>query len=214
MSLFDLALGSLARNIALEVSFDKSELGGSAERVERLCGALRANDTAQRLDLRGAGLDDSALQRLAAALAAGATPALTSIDLRDNPGLSAAADTLMHGLRRLRPALAVLRAGAGADGGALSAETDAFACSRELIEGLTAWPTHELVEEPGKNDLRCPVCRAATLKQGRITSGGNQHRCEAEGGCGSYFLQSIGISDLTLIGNRRRPPESGGGVAV
>lgn len=206
MAAFDIALGSLERKVAHEARFPRSELGSHPERVQKLCGAMRDNAVAQTLDLRDAGLTDDALQHVVAALAAGAMPALSRLDLRDNPGLTTVADTLMHGLRRLRPKVVVVLMGADGAESALATDTDAFACSRELIEGLTSWPTHELVEAQGTNNLRCPVCKSATLKQGRITSGGNQHRCESENGCGSYFLQSVGISDLTLIGNRRRPP--------
>ncbi|KAG8467140.1 hypothetical protein KFE25_000456 [Diacronema lutheri] len=203
---FEIALGSLERNVALEVKLAGCALCESAERMQKLCAAMRANDKAQALDLRDAGLSDGALQQLVAALATGAMPALSRLDTRGNPGLGAAAATLLHGLRRLRPKVGVVLAGADSEDGGLSADTDVFACSRELLEGLTAWPTFELVEKQGANDLRCPVCNSATLKPGKITSGGNQHRCESENGCGSYFLQTIGIGDLTLIGLRRRPP--------
>jgi hypothetical protein len=202
---FEIPLGSLQRNIALEVTFAGGELGASAERVQQLCDAMRANGKTQTLDLRAAGLGDGSLQQLVAVLATGAMPALTRLDLRDNAALGAVADTLMHGLRRLRPTIHIVTAGADGGEGELAAETDTFACGRELIEGLSAWPCFDLLEKPGSNDLRCPVCNSVTLKQGRVTSGGNQHRCENDNGCGSYFLASIGTGDLTLIGNRRRP---------
>ena len=204
---FDIALAALQRNIALEVKFGGSELRAKPERAQQLCTAMRTNDKTTTLDLADAGLEDAVLQQLVAALATGALPALKRLDLRQNPALTPVADTLLHGLRRLRPAIQVVLSGTDGGEAALSDATDAFACSRELIEGLSAWPLHELVIREGSNDLRCPICKVATLKAGRVTSGGNQHRCENDDGCGSYFLASIGIGDLTLIGNRRRPPQ-------
>jgi hypothetical protein len=203
---FDIPVASLQRNIALEVKFAGSELGAHPTRLEKLCAAMRANDKTTTLVLADTGLSDASLQQLVAVLVTGGMPALTRLVMRGNARMSPVAETLLHGLRRLRPQIQIVLGGADGDDGTLSDETDAFACSRELIEGLTAWPIGDLLERAGSNDLRCPVCNAATLKQGQITSGGNQHRCESDNGCGSYFLASIGIGDLTLIGNRRRPP--------
>lgn len=170
--------------------------------ARQLCEVAAKNDKTQVLDLSSSGLSDSALQRLVAALATGALPALRTLDLRSNEALGAAADTVLHGLRRLRPELTILRA--EGDNPGLAEASDTFACDRELIEGLTAWPMHEVLVREGSNDMRCPVCSEHELKPGLITSGGNQHRCLD--GCGSHFLQSIGTSSLSLIGLRRKPP--------
>lgn len=204
---FDIGLASLQRNIALEVKLGGSDFGAKPERVQQLCTAMRSNDKTTTLDLADAGLEDAQLQQIVAVLVTGGLPALVRLDLRRNPALTPVADTLLHGLRRLRPAVKVVLSGADGAEASLTDATDTFACSRKLIEGLTAWPLHELVIREGSNDLRCPICQVATLKAGRVTSGGNQHRCENDDGCGSYFLASIGIGDLTLIGNRRRPPQ-------
>jgi hypothetical protein len=203
---FEIGLASLQRNIALEVKLGGSEFGARPERTQHLCDVMRTNTKTTTLDLADSGLGDTPLQQMVAVLVTGGMPALVRLDLRRNPALSPVADTLLHGLRRLRPAIQVVLSGADGGEAALSEATDTFACSRELIEGLSAWPLHELVIREGSNDLRCPICKVATLKAGRVTSGGNQHRCENDDGCGSYFLASIGIGDLTLIGNRRRPP--------
>ncbi|KAJ1616888.1 hypothetical protein T492DRAFT_894674 [Pavlovales sp. CCMP2436] len=121
---FEIPLGALQRNIALEVKFVGGELGASAARVQHLCDAMRANGQTRTLDLRAAGLSDGALQQLVAVLATGAMPALTRLDLRENGALGVVADTLMHGLRRLRPTIHIVTAGADGGEGELAAETD------------------------------------------------------------------------------------------
>jgi len=189
------------------VSLAGADLETTPDGIKQLCEALATNTSVKSLSLARSGLTDTGLQQVVAKLVTGALPALERLDLSDNHRLGAAADAVLHGLRRLRPGVVIVR-GKGEDGDdkLLSAETDSFAAQRELIEGLTAWPLEEVLVNPGtSNDMRCPVCTyQEPLKQGLITSGGNQHRCLE--GCGSYFLASIGTSQLTLIGNRRKPP--------
>lgn len=165
---------------------------------------LQSNTAIEELDLAQSDLNADAVQHLIVCLATGALPNLRSLDLSENKSMGHAGETLAHGFKRLKPSVDVVTTSTGVKNSvSTGAEGDRFACERQLVEGLSAWRRSDLLVTAGGSDMRCPVCNDYSLKQGMITSGGNQYRCDA--GCGSYFLHSIGTNDLSLIGLRRRP---------
>ena len=81
------------------------------------------------------------------ALACGASPQLRTLQLADNQ-LSMAGETMVQGLRKMRPTLTINLGEESAEG---------FVHQKLLVEGLTAWPISSLtVGGEGSQEVRCP----------------------------------------------------------
>ena len=113
---FEIALKRVAGNHRSfeELTFKGVELCRKPEWMKLLSDTLATNDTIKQLDLSGTGITDTGLQPLVAALACGACPQLSVLLLRNNP-LSMVGETMVQGLRRMRPALSVWLASARND---------------------------------------------------------------------------------------------------
>ena len=193
---FEIALKRVAGNHRSfeELTFKGVELCRKPEWMKLLCDTLAANDTVKQLDLSGTGITDTGLQPLVAALACGACPQLSVLLLRNNP-LSMAGETMVQGLRRMRPALTVH----------IGDETvEGFVHEKLLVEGLTAWPVESLSVE-GSSDLRCPAeivgsDAVVLLSKGFSGTNGIKYTCED-----AEFLQTLGTPNLVLV---RLEPEA------
>ena len=142
---FEIALKRVAGNHRSfeELTFKGVELSRKPTWMKLLSDTLATNDTIKQLDLSGTGITDASLQPLVAALACGACPQLSVLLLRDNQ-LSMVGETMVQGLRRMRPALTVH----------VGDETiEGFVHEKLLVEGLTAWPADTL-SVPESTDLR------------------------------------------------------------
>lgn len=193
---FQLALRRVADNHFSfeELTFKGVELTRNPAWMKQLCETLAKNNTVKQLDLSGTGMTDTALQTLVAALACGATPQLSVLMMRDNQ-LSMAGETMVQGLRRMRPALTV-------DIGEEAAE--GFVHQKLLVEGMTAWPVDTLTVD-GSQELRCPAevlgsNEVVLLKKGFSGTNGTKYTCDD-----AEFLQTHGTANLVLT---RLEPEA------
>ena len=193
---FEIALKRVAGNHRSfeELTFKGVELSRKPTWMKLLSDTLATNDTIKQLDLSGTGITDAALQPLVAALACGACPQLSVLLLRDNQ-LSMVGETMVQGLRRMRPALTVH----------VGDETiEGFVHEKLLVEGLTAWPADTL-SVPGSSDLRCPAEVLGTdavvlLSKGFSGTNGTKYTCED-----AEFLMTLGTPNLVLV---RLEPEA------
>ena len=193
---FELALKRLAENHFSfeELSFKGVELTRNPAWMKQLCETLVKNTTVKQLDLSGTGIHDTALQTLVAALACGASPQLSELRLQDNQ-LSMAGETMVQGLRRMRPALTVRIGDKAVEG---------FVHEKLLVEGLTSWPCASLTIE-GSSDLRCPAevlgsDEVVLLKKGFSGTNGTKYTCDD-----AEFIQTHGTTNLVL---KRLEPEA------
>jgi len=190
---FDLALKNLAGNYSsfTTISFKGNALGRHKDWIGELCSTLAQNTTCEELDLSETELTDEALQRLIVAFCSASCAAqLRVLNVRGNP-FSLAGETMVQGLRRLRPALDVRLD--GADGPAV----DGFVHSKTLVEGLSAWPADAL-SIAGGSDLRCPQQIVGTdevvvLTKGFQGSNGTKYTCEH-----AVFELAHGTGNLVL----------------
>ena len=193
---FEIALKRVAGNHRSfeELTFKGVELSRKPTWMKLLSDTLATNDTIKQLDLSGTGITDAALQPLVAALACGACPQLSVLLLRDNQ-LSMVGETMVQGLRRMRPALMVH----------VGDETiEGFVHEKLLVEGLTAWPADTL-SVPDSTDLRCPAEVLGTdavvlLSKGFSGTNGTKYTCED-----AEFLMTLGTPNLVLV---RLEPEA------
>ena len=106
---------------------------------------------------------------------------------------------MAQGLQRLRPAL---RLALGDD----QPKVDGFVCNKTIVEGLTAWPSHELEMpggRPGANELRCPADisgpgEPVPLTKGFQGSNGTKYTCdlavfELAHGTGNMVLKTLSV---------------------
>jgi len=161
------------------LSFNGVQLTREAEWLKQLCEALSTNETCTALDLSESGLTDAAFQQLAAVLALPTRcKKLRKLNLRGNPQLTQAGETMAQGLCRLRSGLE-LELGEGLGGG-----RDGFVHDKSLVEGLSAWPAHELkVSETEQRTLYCPReisgdGERIVLTQGFQGPNGTKYRCD------------------------------------
>lgn len=175
---FDIPLRSLKgdHSSMSSLSFKGVKLGDHQDWVSELCAALAINTTCTKLDLSDASLSDEALQKFAIALSTGSGSALSVLDLRSNP-ISLAGETMMQGLRKMRPSLQILL-GEGEVAG-----NDGFVHDKLLVEGLTAWPTYTLATGTNGCDLLCPKIISGSdepliLKKGFAGANGTKYTCE------------------------------------
>lgn len=173
---FEIALRRLAGNHSSFSSLDFKgvELAHNPAWIKQLGDTLAKNDTIIELDLSGTGLNDAALQSLVATLACGAAPQLRVLNLCDNE-VSLAGETVVQGLRKMRPALAVKLGG--------EPVREGFVHQKLLVEGLTAWAAETLAVEPGSSEFRCPPeitgsDAVVLLKKGFQGTNGTKYTCE------------------------------------
>lgn len=162
-----------------DLSFKGCQLTHRPEWIKQLCEALSENNTLAVLDLSESSLNDAALQQLAISLSVPTRcPKLTKLDLRGNPDLTVAGETMAQGLCRLRTNFEVIL-GEGFDQAATS-----FGCDKELVEGLTTWSADELqVPGGGQQDFFCPKEISGDGEQIQMTRGfqgtnGTKYSCE------------------------------------
>jgi len=193
---FELALKRVAENHPsfADLTFKGVELTRNPTWTKQLSDTLAKNNTVQQLDLSGTGITDTALQPLVAVLACGASPQLSVLLLRDNQ-LSMVGETMVQGLRRMRPALTVHVGDETVEG---------FVHEKLLVEGLTAWPADTLTV-PGGSDLRCPAevlgsDAVVLLAKGFSGTNGTKYTCED-----AEFLMTHGTTNLVLV---RLEPEA------
>ena len=193
---FEIALKRLAENHRSfeELTFKGVELTRNPTWTKQLSDTLANNNTVKQLDLSGTGITDAALQPLVAVLACGASPQLNVLLLRDNQ-LSMAGETMVQGLRRIRPALTVHAGDETIEG---------FVHEKLLVEGLTAWPADTL-SVPGSSDMRCPAevlgsDAVVVLTKGFSGTNGTKYMCED-----AEFLMTHGTTNLVLV---RLEPEA------
>ena len=193
---FELALKRVAENHPsfADLTFKGVELTRNPTWTKQLSDTLAKNNTVQQLDLSGTGITDTALQPLVAVLACGASPQLSVLLLRDNQ-LSMVGETMVQGLRRMRPALTVHVGDETVEG---------FVHEKLLVEGLTAWPADTLTV-PGGSDLRCPAevlgsGAVVLLSKGFSGTNGTKYTCED-----AEFLMTHGTTNLVLV---RLEPEA------
>lgn len=175
---FELALKQVQGNHSsfTTIAFSKVALGANPEWLEQLTAALVSNTTCTELDLSSTDIGDAALQRLVVALCrSDVAPQLRVLDLRQNP-FSLAGETMLSGLRRLRPALECRLCDEPGE------RTDGFVHDKMLVEGLSAWPAESL-SIPGSQDLRCPKEivgseELVVLKKGFQGSNGTKYTCD------------------------------------
>ena len=217
---FDIPLRSLQGNhkILDKISFENVDFSGQIEWVHQLCHALQQNDTCKQLSLKNANIDDSAVQVIVVALAAGAAKILTTLDLRQN-AFSLAGETMLQGLSKLRNDLHCIVH----DDGGKSSVHDGFVHDKMLVEGLTVWPAESLRVE-GNQDLICPPDVSApgdvvVLKKGFQGTNGTKYTCEDAEFELSHVTGNLVLKRLEL-GARMRLMSSGnlgsldGGVFV
>lgn len=177
---FDLALKRAQGNhFSMDsLSFKGVELTRKPEWMKQLGEAISANTTCTALDLSESALSDTALQQLAMVLALPSRCAkLRKLDLRGNPALTVMGETVARGLCKLRPGLELLL------GDELDATAEGFGCDRQLVEGLTAWPTGDLAVPGKQNAYYCPKEIAGEgvlieLKQGFQGPNGVKFKCD------------------------------------
>ena len=131
-----------------QVSFVGVELCRRPEWVGMLIEALCGNTTCKELDLTGTGLDDGAVQRIAVALFdKSKCPQLVKLHLGGN-GLTPVGETILQGLRKLRPSL-----DASVGDAPLA---DGFVHEKQLVVGKTAWRAESLKVDGAQNEFWCP----------------------------------------------------------
>jgi len=136
-----------------DLSFKGCELTRKPEWMKMLCEALAANTTLVNLELSDCTLTDAAVQQLVITLcAASKCPKLKKLDLRGNPGVTVAGETMVQGLCKLRKEFEVQL---GPD---FDQNADTFACHKQLIENLSSWPAEVLkVPDGGNQDFYAPI---------------------------------------------------------
>ena len=158
---FEVSLQRLECPSLTRATFRGHALGAHPEWLQRLGGALSSKEPLTELDLSSTALDDAALQQLVVMLSKGdVAPHLRTLRLGHNP-FHHAGETMLSGLRYLRPALECIRADVSKqDDGTEVADArkrggEGFVHQKTLVEGLTAWPAASLAIE-GSQHLRCP----------------------------------------------------------
>jgi len=157
-------------------SFAGVELSRQPEWVGQVGATLAENTTCKELDLSSTGITDAGVQQLAIALCNTAKcPQLKLLNLCDNP-LSPMAETVLSGLRRLRPNLNVSLGEAPL--------FDGFVHQKKILEGLSAWAADDL-QVPGTQgqSLYCPEEIAGAgvkleLKRGFQGANGTKFKCD------------------------------------
>lgn len=194
---FEIALRRLAENHRSfdTIAFKNVELSRKPAWSKQLAETLSKNDKVTELDLTGAAVTDATLTSLVPLLACGGCPQLRTLQLADNQ-LSMAGETMVQGLRRMRPALTINLGSEGAEG---------FVHQKLLVEGLTSWPAESLAIEPGSNELRCPPeivgsDEVVMLKKGFSGTNGVRFTCDD-----AEFEMMHSTSNLVL---KRLEPEA------
>ena len=178
---FELALKRVQGNHGTmpELSFKGVELSRKPDWIKMLCDALNTNDTLTSLDLSESGLTDAELQKLAITLTvASRCPKLRRLNLRGNPGVSVAGETMAQGLCKMRKDFEVII------GPEFDHKASSFGCDKKLVEGLSAWPAEVLkVPDGGNHDFYCPTEIAGEgeriqLERGFQGTNGTKYWCD------------------------------------
>jgi hypothetical protein len=197
------------------LDFKGVEVTRSAEWMQQIAEALVTNTTCTTLDLSETGLNDTALQQLAATLAVPSrAPKLKKLCLGGNPQLSKVGETIAQGLCKLRAGLE-LSFGESEDA---AATIDGFAHQKQLIPGLSAWWNGDLAVPGQTNAFYCPdeILAAAgrgtggekiELQRGFQGPNGVKYKCDLA--TFELFHSTGNLVLLTLEGDAKQQSDEG-----